>query len=470
MKRILIIIIVVAVIAGGVYGFLRYRVIQQRDEVLSGLQSVSVELGSLTATVGATGTVRVNQTAILTWQTSGVIDDVHVNVGDFVEDDTILANLEQTSLSQAIIMAEADLVNARQALQDLRDSFSDLSLALAQQAVANARKAVENAQRNVANLTYRADQDDIDAAEANVVLAENSLEQAQNAYEPYADKPEDNIIRATLLTRLTEARRAYEAAVRNLNYLIGTADPVDLEVAQTALTVAQEQLLETEQELADFEDGPDPDDIAVLETRIAAAQATLNLSRIEAPFAGTVTEVHSKPGDLVVPGAPGFRLDDLSRLLVDVQVSEVDINRVEVGQPVHLTFDAILGSEYQGEVVEVALVGNTVQGVVNFTVTVELIDVDGSVKPGMTAAVNIVVSERENVLLVPNRAVRTRDGQRVVYIMNSDGSIDYIEISLGSSSETMSEVMDGALAVGDLVILNPPLDFSQFGGPPFGGH
>ncbi len=91
---------------------------------------------------------------------------------------------------------------------------------------------------------------------------------------------------------------------------------------------------------------------------------------------------------------------------MDVQVSEVDINSVKVGQPVTLSFDAIVGKEYSGEVVEVAQAGASSQGVVSFTVTVELTDADESVKPGMTAAVNIVVQEIKDAILVPNRAVR----------------------------------------------------------------
>ena len=92
-------------------------------------------------------------------------------------------------------------------------------------------------------------------------------------------------------------------------------------------------------------------------------------------------------------GTVGFRVDDLSSLLVDVEISRSDINSIAVGQPVTLTFDAILGSEYHGEVVQVSQAGSVVQGVVNFTVTVEITDADEQVKPGMTAAVNITVKE-----------------------------------------------------------------------------
>jgi HlyD family secretion protein len=153
----------------------------------------------------------------------------------------------------------------------------------------------------------------------------------------------------------------------------------------------------------------------------------------------------------------------MSSLLVDVEVSEVDINNVSLGQPVTLTFDAILGKEYHGEVVEVTQAGTVENGVVNFTITVELTDADSLVKPGMTAGVNIVVEELQDVLLVPNRAVRLVEGERVVYVLENGQPVKK-EIRLGSSSDTQSIVAGGDVAEGDLIILNPPAEFGP-GGP-----
>ena len=79
-----------------------------------------------------------------------------------------------------------------------------------------------------------------------------------------------------------------------------------------------------------------------------------------------------------------------------------------------------------------------------------IIDPDENVKPGMTAAVNIVVNQLDDVLLIPNRAVRIKDGERVVYVL-IDGKPTAVEITLGASSDTMSEVIDGDLKVGDLI-------------------
>jgi len=120
-------------------------------------------------------------------------------------------------------------------------------------------------------------------------------------------------------------------------------------------------------------------------------------------------------------------------------------------------------------VVEIGLTGMIVQGVVNFKVVVELHDLDEAIKPGMTAAVNIVVDQIEDVLLVPNRAVRVQDGERVVYVL-WEGMLEPVKVRLGVSSETHSEVIESVLREGDLIVLNPPAVFDMTGRPGFMGH
>lgn len=517
MKRFLIILLVVVILGGAIFAFGAFRARQARADALANLQTDVAVRGSLIATVGATGVVRSSQSAVLTWQTSGTIDEVNVRVSDSVEAGQQLAAIRLTTLPQNVILARADLVNAQQALDNLQNTAlqeaqalkavedaqqalddaqnPELQQALALQAIADALKSVKNAERQLTIVTTAADQASIDAQKAQVILAENALDRAKDQFEPYADKPEDNLVRANLQANLSRAQQNYDAAVRQLNALLSTGDPLDIAVAEANLETARAKLQQAERDYervkdgpsaaeialleaqlddaqenyTDIQDGPDPDDLAAAEARVAAAQATLDSAFITAPFNGVLSEVPVKPGDLVSPGTVAFKLDDLSRLFVDVEVSEVDINRVKVGQDAVLFFDAVLAAEYHGKVTEVALVGTTVQGVVSFKVTVELLDADENVRPGMTAGVNLVVSQLDDVLLVPNRAVRVLDGERVVYIVNEETGLPVsLPIELGSSSDTHSEVVGGDLSEGDKIVLNPPSDFSSFfqGGPP----
>ncbi len=517
MKKTLIIIAVIIVIVGGIIGWRAYSARAEQRALLENLQTEPINRGTLVATIGATGQVRSNQSALLTWKTSGTVENVFVRVGDQVVAGQSLAALIQTSLPQNVILAQADLVNAQKALDDLLQSdlqrakamqavedaeqaLEDLldpevQQALALQAVADSERAVDTTSRISRNVQTTASQANIDSAAAQVVLLGDDLKKAKEAFAPYESKPEDNLTRATLQSRLAEAQQKYDAVVRNLNALKSTGSEIDIAVAIANYAAAQARLSSAQREYERVKDGPSAadialleaqlsdahrawervqsgasdDDIAAAEARLAAAQATLDQAFIKTPFEGAVTMVDAKPGDLVSPGTLSFRVDDFSRLLVELEVSEVDINTIKIGQTVTLSFDAILAREYHGMVSEVALVGNELQGVVSFTVTVELDDADEAVRPGMTSAVNIVIYNLEETLIVPNRAVRVVDGERVVFVKKGD-AVEKIIIVLGASSDSHSEVLEGELAVGDQIILNPPSELIETGGfgPPSG--
>jgi HlyD family secretion protein len=457
MKKIIILVVVLAIGVAGYFAF-QYFQNQQRAASLSELQTVATTRGNLTATVGATGSVRPNQSVTIVFQTSGTVESVNVEVGSGVQSGQILATLSESSLSQNIILARADLSNARRALEDL--SESRVKMHQTEQAVQNAEKALIEAERALVRFDEQAYKDDLEEAQEDIIDARDLLKTAQEDFEPYEDWAEDNQTRRNYKDDLDEAQRDYDETLRKLRAL-----QLEKTSAQAAFELAQAQLDDAKRENQRWANGPDPDEVAALEARIAASEATLALARLEAPFSGTVTRVDIKAGDQVSPGTTAIRIDDLSSLLVDVRVSEVDINKITVGQPVNLTFDAILGTEYQGLVSDVSPVGQNIQGIVEFVVTVELSNSNGEVKPGMTAGVNVVVNQLENVVLVPNRAVRVQDGQRIVYILRN-GSLETVPVSLGASSDTMSQVLDSDLQSGDAIVLNPPQVFSNTGGPP----
>ena len=169
MKKWVIIVIVIAVLAGALFFFWRWR--SSRNAAAQGAyQTEALQRGDLTATVGATGVVHANQTASLAWETSGTVGQIGVSEGETVSAGQELALLEKTSLPQTVILAQADLVNAKKALDDLLNS--KLQQAKAQQAVEQAQQALEDAR----------DPEQARAAAANALAsAQKVLENAQRA-------------------------------------------------------------------------------------------------------------------------------------------------------------------------------------------------------------------------------------------------------------------------------------------------
>jgi HlyD family secretion protein len=418
-SRTILVVVLVLVVAASAVLYVR----RSKAEAPTQYQTSTIERGKLTATIGATGTVRAKQSAVLIWQAAGTVESVAVKAGDQVKKDDQLASLEKTSLPQSVILAEADLASAQKTLADLTAS---------------------------------------NTAEAQAVI---TLRDAQKAYDKAANWREELNGRITI--RKIVYKKFFGRTFPVIKESKGYADANTIKKADEDLALAKAKLEDAQRNYDLLKNGNTADLVAA-QARVDAAQATINLAHIVAPFNATVTEVDPLPGDQVAAGATAFRLDDLSSLLVDVEVSEVDINSVKIAQPVTLTFDAILGKEYHGEVVEVAQAGTVTNGVVSFQVTVEITDADENVKPGMTAAVNVVVQELQDQVLVPNRAVRLVDNQRVVYLLINGQAVKK-ELRLGASDGNMSVVAVGDIKAGDVVILNPPTNQFGPGNGPRGG-
>jgi HlyD family secretion protein len=396
--------------------------------------------------VSATGEIVPEQEALLSVSVGGVVEDVLIKEGDAVSAGEVLVQLEGTEQQKAAVSAAAlELANAQftlealykdidllaaqalrsaetaeQALEDLNNP--ELQQALALQAVADAQKAVDTTDRHARYLQSSADQADIDAQKAQVVMARDALDKAEEDYEPHANKNEDNLTRAHFLSKLAAAQNSYDDAVRKLNALEGTGSEVDINVAEADYLTAQAQLIQAERDLErvldgpdageealleaqiekgfrDFEifsSGPDPDDVALAEARIAnaedqlgAAQATLADLVLAAPFDGVISEVHINPSEWVAPGSPVLLIADLDHLRVETtDLGEIDVAKIAVGDTAIVTLDALPELVLNGTVVSIAPKATAGSGV-NYPVILELVEVHPELRWGMTAFVDI---------------------------------------------------------------------------------
>jgi len=421
-------------------------------EVATRYQTSEVHFGDLAETIGVTGAVRSRQSAVLIWQTSGTVKNVNEESGQVVQAQSVLASLERTSLPQVVILAQAELVTAQKNLDTLLSSTQ--VRANVQMALVKAEKALEDAEKNRRNKLYqRASQETIDIARARLITANDALDKAEAFFDTHNEDPE-SVTYAAALDQMAKARQLQTQAQYNLNYVTGLPSPLDIEEADAKIAVAEADLLEAKLEWERVKDGPNDQDVAAAEARVAAAQATINLARITAPFGGTLTNVSSKVGDQVTPGSIAFQLDDLSSLYIDAAVDELDIARVQVGQPVLIALDALPGKEFTGKVTEIGAVGKNIAGTVNFSVTVEITSLDPEIKPGMTSAAKIIISQAENSLLVPTSAIRSQNGLWVVYILKG-GEPEPVTVLPGPAAGSKTAILDGDIQEGDFVIVNP---------------
>jgi HlyD family secretion protein len=417
-------------------------------------QTQAVTRGDISATVGATGNIRDNQAVVLNWQTSGIISKISVTPGQSVQSNTVLAELDPSSLPQTILTAQNDLAADQKALDDLLNS--DVARANAQVALIQAQQALTTAQKSAQSKQFqRASQQTIDIAHANLIQAQDALDKATDIYNRNKNRDQNDSVFAAALSTYASAQQKFDQAKLNYDYVQALPDPLDVQLANANVTLAQANLLDAQRAWERVKDGPNPVDVAAAQAKVNGDQAIINQAKITTPIGGTVITISSQIGDLVSANDQAFEIDDLSHMYVDVSVSEVDVNRLAAGQDVSLAFDAIANKVYKGKITNIATVGTISASVVNYGVTVELMDRDPQIRSGMTASATFTVPGATNALLVPIRAIRTVNNARVVYVLRNGNAVP-VTVTTGASTNTESAVTAGNLRDGDLLILNPP--------------
>lgn len=431
-------------------------------------EKAKLEKGSLSAKIVANGHVLPSRTVELTWKISGQVGDLLVKAGETVTEDQKVAELLESTVPTSIMSARVELTQAQQALEDLQNSRTTAEQA--RLALAQAQEELTKAEQKHAGYiqqTRPVADFYIDAARAELLMAESEQEKAQNAYDHVAGLPDDAPEKAIALKALATAKQAAQRALGNLNWYLGSPNDLDVEMATAELELAKARVEDAQRQYDRLKNGVPANELEAAKARVQIAQSTLDQMFVTAPFAGVVTNIHAEENDLVQPGQPLLVIEDQSHFYIDAEISEIDVNRIRLDQPVEITFDAVWGQTYTGKVIEIGTSGMQAQGLVNFPVRIELLDRDDKIRTGMTAVVSIQVEQVDDVLLVPNGAVRVLDGERVVYVDKGGPLPVSVPLVLGVSSDTMSEVVSGELKEGDAVILNPDmLMMQQTGGMP----
>ena len=204
--------------------------------------------------------------------------------------------------------------------------------------------------------------------------------------------------------------------------------------------------------------------ISQYQATLKTALTNLGYTKIIAPVDGTVI---SREIDLGSPVAASFQApelftiaQDLTKMQIEVSVSEADIGRVEEGQDVTYTLDGYPDSTFTGKVTQVRLSPTTESNVVTYTVIVDVNNEDLKLKPGMTANVSIITDKSENVLCVPNMALKfTPDingpkyKNQGIWILEK-GKPKRVEIETGAYNDSSTEIISDKIQEGTDVIIS----------------
>ena len=361
-----------------------------------------VERGNLRNTVTATGTLQAVTTVQVGSQASGTISALYADFNSLVKKGQVIAQLDP-----AVSKAQVD--QSRAALQQ-----AQASLTLARAGVTNSRAAVSDSQARAlaAKSTVQNSQAGVSSSQANLAVLKAQQDDALSLL-----KQQESLLKSGVIAQrdYDVAKTAYQAAEARYNQAAAQLNQsVYAEQSAAGAGIAQSQA-QVQQSQAAVQQSQAQ--VQQAEAQVKAAQASLQLAQVNlthttivSPIDGIVVSRTVDVGQTVAASLSAPTLftiaNDLKQMQVIANIDQADIGLVEQAKSVKFAVDAFPGKDFDGQIEEMRLNPTNVQNVVTYNVVINVSNPEQKLKPGMTANLTITIDERNNVLKVPNSALR----------------------------------------------------------------
>ena len=361
-----------------------------------------VERGSLRNTVTATGMLQAVTTVQVGSQASGTISALNADFNSVVKKGQVIAQLDPSVSKAQVDQARANLQQARASLQQ--------SIA----SVAGSRAGVSDAQAKAtaASSTAQNNQAGVSSAQANVAVLKAQLDDALAFL-----SQEDSLLKSGVIaqrdydlanTAYKTAEARYNQAQAQLNQAVlsqqsSAGSGIEQSKAQVQQSQAQVQQSQAQVQQAQAQ-------VQQAEAALRLAEVNLAHTTITSPIDGIVVSRDVSVGQTVAASLSAPTLftiaNDLTQMQVIANIDQADIGLVEQAKSVKFSVDAFPGKDYDGQIQQMRLNPVTVQNVVTYNVVIDVSNPEQKLKPGMTANLTVTIDERNNVLKVPNSALR----------------------------------------------------------------
>ena len=483
--------VVIAAAGAGYWFFMRNKGAQY--------QFIEVTRGSITETVSATGNTTPISDVSLGFQNSGTIARTYYALGSSVPAGAVIAELSSDSLHAALEQAQANLASAQANLSALEAGTRPEQISIDQNAVAQAQTSLANAIASAyassdSAVHASADQFFTNPRNASAALSftvpdatlSNRLVQERIALEPElaawgTQVSSPSFGTGDMLSNEAQAAQTLSAVNAFLNDAsaalttasqsgtLGVATAVSYQTSVTAartsvtaalsaLTTAKTALVGASGTLALAQAGSTAEAIAAQQAQVeqasagvASAEANLRGSQIIAPMSGIVTQQDAKAGQFAAPGTPLVSIIGSGGFEVDAGVSETDVGKLAMGDPVSMTLDAFPGETFAGRVFYIAPAQTDSQGVISYEVKVSFDKPDSRLKSGLTANLDIVTKKKEGVLILPQYAIVQNDSGTFVETL-AGKTATTTPVRLGISDQNGNVEVVSGVTLGERVI------------------
>jgi HlyD family secretion protein len=378
--------------------------------------TAKVERGNLRNSVTATGTLQAVTTVQVGSQASGTISALYVDFNSTVKKGQVIAQLDPATTRAQVEQARANLVQARAALQQ-----AQAGVAQSRASVSQSRAVVTDAQAKAiaAKSTVQNQQAGVSGAQANLAVLKAQMDDAASFLRQQEALATDGVIARR---DVETAQTAYKTAEARYNQATTQVQQAQLSAQSSSSSGIVQSQAQIQQAQAGVQQSQAQEQNAAAQVQSAAAgvqqaQAALQLAEINlshttitSPIDGVVVSRDVDVGQTVAASLSAPTLftiaNDLTQMQVMANIDQADIGLVEQAKSVNFTVDAFPGMEFKGTIQQMRLNPQNVQNVVTYNVVIDVSNPEQKLKPGMTANLEITIDERNDVLKVPNAALR----------------------------------------------------------------
>ncbi len=501
------IIIIIIIAAAGVYTYMYFFTSKVVED------TTTVKIQQLKQYVEVTGSVQASLDANLSFQTLGAVSFVGVKVGDIVSEGKVLATLQSGDAQASLLQAQAQLASAKATLGQLTQGFRKEEIAIKQQAVDNAKSSLEGSYSSIPDTIRNVDATTADIVKNklnslfinngyNYTLSfsscnqslQSSIEMSRSKLEKILSEYQNKSSTISILSSTDTIDNVFEQAylvtvatnelVDSISSLLLLScssqnlflDPIrvtlsavritinslflDITSKRNTLNVTKNAESQAIRDLDLTKAGTDPyklkaqfATVSQAEAQVAAAQSSLQKTKIVAPFSGTISDIFISEGETVTSGKTVISMFASDAFEIEAKVPEIDIIKVKIGSEVEVTLDAYgKAVNFPAKVTRVNPTAILEGGVPMYKVVITFLDKDLRIKSGMTANVNIVTENKPQALVLEARFVEVIDQSHGLVTVRK-GKIDTKEeIILGfRGQDGLIEIISG-LVPEDLIV------------------
>ncbi|MTK12756.1 MAG: efflux RND transporter periplasmic adaptor subunit [Clostridiaceae bacterium] len=392
-KNLIIGVVLILIIVGCTSIFGKTKKVEEKQEVKN-VKVAKVAIGSISTEVEYASKLNPVQEVTIFPKTGGKVASVNVDIGDKVTAGQVLFTLDDAELQAQLQSQQAALAASNANLARTSDSGLQQQITSSQQAVDKSQIAYNNAKDNYDKMQKLYD------AEA---ISKQDLDNAKLRY--------DN------------SSVDLKAAQDNLNLLIEKSGPQSTQAA--AAQVAQAQ------------------------AGVNAVQVQLNNASVTSPIAGVVSAKDVKVGQLAGGQSGSVTIIDSSNFIAEVSVPDTVVGKVQVGQSVQVTINALDGKKITGVIDKISPNSNSKDN--SYLVKVKIDNSNSELKAGMFAKVSLPAESKDNILTVPNEAIKMENNVNYLYIADN-GKVKKLSVDVGISNEKVTEITGNIKEGTDVII------------------